>query len=383
MHRWDGLGGIDPQDLQAPVRGFDLPRAYGDHDALAERCARLALEANETSNTQRSAVAKLVRIFWSLYAHDFHESKPKMHDAIRRAFDQMMTLGSVQDLTDVLLAIKQEEHDLEAYGGFLQYFERPEVLNRLVAQLDEPELGDPLVPLLADVANSSSHALFPHYKRLKPKLGRERLTRILAAKKPSPEAIVTHFDASNDANVTTCLELAQASDDPEAAKVRTAVLAQERSELWLLALKHMPRQELLERKKDLLERIPRASENYEQYLIRALVSEKDPNIVPYVEKKINTDHLPMSERKRWVHALAAIGEEKARIRLRRLLSSNRIHLELRVTAALILGKLRDTESRPVMLEITKKKFFGNRVLKDACNTALARLHAGDESEKPL
>ena len=122
-----------------------------------------------------------------------------------------------------------------------------------------------------------------------------------------------------------------------------------------------------------MERIPRASENYEQYLIRALVSEKDPNIVPYVEKKINTDHLPMSERKRWVHALAAIGEEKARIRLRRLLSSNRIHLELRVTAALILGKLRDTESRPVMLEITKKKFFGNRVLKDAqyCLGALA------------
>ena len=171
----------------------------------------------------------------------------------------------------------------------------------------------------------------------------------------------------------TFLQLSQIIEDADSRLVRDTVLAYEQPALWLLALKNMPRKELLERRRELLERIPRAEQEYERYLFNVLVSEKDPHVVPYVEKKINTASLSLEEKKRWVHALAAIGGEKAIIRLRRILSSTGIPVELRVTAALSLGKLRDLESQNAMEEILRKKFFGNKALKEACQKALNRM----------
>ena len=74
--------------------------------------------------------------------------------------------------------------------------------------------------------------------------------------------------------------------------------------------------------KQLLERIPLAGKDYEKFLFNVLVNEKDPNIIPYVSKKINTASLGMDEKKRWVHALAAIRDDSSTAMLRKILASS-------------------------------------------------------------
>ena len=116
-------------------------------------------------------------------------------------------------------------------------------------------------------------------------------------------------------------------------------------------------------------------------MFNVLVNEKDPNIVPYVSKKINTASLGMDEKKRWVHALAAIRDDSSTAMLRKILASSSYAVDLRITAALSLGKLKDAPSRSIMNEIKNKKLFGNKALKEACVEALSRMSKGEGRQR--
>jgi len=67
--------------------------------------------------------------------------------------------------------------------------------------------------------------------------------------------------------------------------------------------------------------------------------------------------------------------------LRKILSSSTYAVDLRITAALSLGKLKDIQSKSIMNEIRNKKLFGNKLLKEACSEALARMSKSAGSKR--
>ena len=270
-------------------------------------------------------------------------------------------------------AIQSEEKDEALFSVFVQYFERPQVLDQLIPFLDQTEQQKNIVDLLSHVRSSEHARLFPYLKRLKTDSGLKSLIDIIAAMGPEADTIVSYLSPDAPRLVEILLALSQRKNAPLYRKVRDTVLNYEQPAMWLLVLKNMPRSGCWNAKR-IVGAYSSGEKDYERFLFNVLVNEKDPNIVPYVEKKINSPSLTLEERKRWVHALAAIGGEKALMRLRRILGMNKLAVDLRITAALSLGKLNDEESRSLLQEISKKKIFGNKALKEACLNALQRMN---------
>ncbi|MBL92456.1 MAG: hypothetical protein CMH56_11675 [Myxococcales bacterium] len=381
IHQLDGLAPLVEEDLTTLVRGVDLPMTFIAQDLLDERLAALEEEAEKNYLYQGETVEKIIRIFWQISQKPQAKNAPMLLEGLWRAFDQLIGMGALLDITQVLSAIQSEEKDEALFSGFVQYFERPQVLDQLIPSLDQTEQQKNIVDLLSHVRSSEHARLFPYLKRLKTDSGLKSLIDIIAAMGPDADTIVSYLSPDAPRLVEILLVLAQRKNAPLYRKVRDTVLNYEQPAMWLLVLKNMPRSELLERKRELLERIPRAEKDYERFLFNVLVNEKDPNIVPYVEKKINSASLTLEERKRWVHALAAIGGEKSLVRLRRILGMPKLAVDLRITAALSLGKLNDEESRSLLQEISKKKLFGNKALKEACLNALRRMDGSSSGKE--
>ena len=64
-HRLDGLASLTSEDFLAPVRGADLPMTFVAQEQLEERRSHLDDEA-ENLYAYRSAVDKIIRIFWQI-----------------------------------------------------------------------------------------------------------------------------------------------------------------------------------------------------------------------------------------------------------------------------------------------------------------------------
>ena len=382
IHQLDGLAPLLEEDLKTQVRGVDLPMTFIAQDLLDERLGKLEEEAEKNYLYQGGTVEKIIRIFWRISQKPQAKNTPILLEGLWRAFDHLIGMGALLDITRALSSIQAEEENNELFSAFVQYFERPQVLDQLIPLLDQVDQQKIIVNLLNHVRPSEHARLFPYLKRLKTDSGLESLTDVIAGMAPEASTVVSHLSPDAPRLVEILLGLAQKKNAPLYRKVRDAVLNYEQPAMWLLVLKNMPRSELLERKRELLERIPRADKDYEQFLFNVLVNEKDPNIVPYVEKKINNPALSLEERKRWVHALAAIGGEKALLRLRRVLRSSKMSVDLRITAALSLGKLNDHESRMALEEFSRKKFFGNKSLKEACQKAIQRMDASSVERSP-
>ena len=373
----DTLSALTLQDLRGQLNKNNFLLFLNNDYGEEEKKRFLDREMLEVSQKQAQAAQQLVRIFWKTSETASVQEKSMLLDAVWRSFDQLIQLGALGEITTLLSFMNEEQKAEESkrlfFSQMIRHFEKPRVLDQLMPYLGKPKDGDNAALLLSYVRDAEHIKLFPYYQKLITPAGIKRLSRVIGAMRPSAQAIINYLDPKNEVIVEELLELANQCQPDDARLVRDNVLAMEKSKLWLLALKHMPRMELLERKKQLLERIPIAGKDYEKFLFNVLVNEKDPNIVPYVLKKINTAALVMDEKKRWVHALAAVRDEKSTELLRKILSSSTYAVDLRITAALSLGKLKDIQSKSIMNEIRNKKLFGNKLLKEACSEALARM----------
>ena len=377
VFKMDTLSALSEADLKQDVDKNRL-RMFLSNDDSAEEKKRFVERENSTfNNNQSRTVQQMTRLFWSTSRDATTKERSMLLEAVWRSFDQLIQLGALEEMNTVLTFMDEEQSVDESlqffFSQLVRHFEQPRILDQLIPYLGKPKDGDLAVELLSYIRDSEHSKLFPYYQKLVTPSGIKRLSSVIAKMRPSGETIINYLGTQNEMLIEELLELANHCSRDDARAVRDKVLSMEKSKLWLLVLKHMPRMELLERKKELLERVPLAGKDYEKFLFNVLVNEKDPNIVPYVFKKINTAALAMDERKRWVHALAAIRDEKSTLKLREILASSSRPVELRMTAALSLGKLKDQESVSLLNEIRNKKFFGNKALKEACQEALHRM----------
>ena len=247
--------------------------------------------------------------------------------------------------------------------------EEDEILDNLVRALDDKVRGRQALSVLGFVSKEKINLIIERIPLLESVQGKEKLAIRIATTFHSPEKFIPWLQSQDNSQVQVCLEVIRHLPEHTRSEVFDATFSLGDAICIRRIAPLLGKEDINRHRKQLHIFLTQGDKATKRIITNSLMRIKDKSLAPVLINLIRSNKLDIDDKKTSLRALGMLGSPEAIRFLREVFAEEKLP-EVKAIAALSLARARDLESLPILEEVSKKRLFVNRTLKDACTDAI-------------